>query len=659
MKNSLNKPQRRDKRLECSEDVPSNPSERPTFGDLVNRRMGRREFLMGTLAVSAAAGALKISPALCARARAGEPDTAAARFGFSELEASVDATHHVADGYDADVLIRWGDPVVPGAPAFDPMRQSADAQERQFGYNNDYIGYLVLPLGSANARHGLLCINHEYTNAELMFPSYARDTAETVEIEMAAHGASIVEVRRGADGKWRCVSTSRFNRRISSRRTAIGLSGPAAGHARLRTTADPGARQVKGTLHNCGGGITPWGTYLLAEENFHYYFGGRLPEEHPEQRNHSRYAVPGGAYGWHRYHQRFDVGHEPNEPNRFGWIVEVDPYDPRATPVKRTALGRFKHEGAATVLNADNRVVVYMGDDQCFEYVYKFVSRERFDPHNRAANRNLLDSGTLFVAKLSDDGTFVWLPLVFGTEALTPGNGFHSQADVVIEARRAADLLSATPMDRPEDVEANPKTGTVYVMLTNNALREPDDTNSMNPRGPNLSGHIVELIPENGDHGSTRGRWDLLVACGDPTQPHSGARWHPKISADGWFAGPDNCAVDARGRLWVATDGNSAMATGRSDGIWAIETDGERRGLPRHFFRGPVGAELCGPAFSPDDETLFLAVQHPAEAGEEWPAFARKSTFEDPSTRWPDFRPDMPPRPAVVVVTKKGGGKIG
>ena len=659
MKNSHDKLQRRDKRLEHSDDVPSNPSERPTFGDLVARRMGRRDFLLGTLAVSAAAGALKISPALYARARAGEPATATGRFGFPELKASVDATHHVADGYDADVLIRWGDPVVSGAPPFDPMRQSADAQERQFGYNNDYIGYLPLPIGSADARHGLLCINHEYTNAELMFPSDARDTAEAVEIEIAAHGASIVEVRRAADGKWRYVPDSRFNRRISPRRTVIELSGPATGHARLRTTADPDARQVKGTLHNCGGGITPWGTYLLAEENFHYYFGGRMPAEHPEQRNHSRYAVPGDAYGWHHYHRRFNVGHEPNEANRFGWIVEVDPYDPNAMPVKRTALGRFKHEGAATVLNADHRIVVYMGDDQCFEYVYKFVSHARFDPGNRAANRNLLDSGTLFVAKFSEDGALAWLPLVFGTGPLTPGNGFHSQADVVIEARRAADLLGATPMDRPEDVEANPKTGKVYIMLTNNALREPADTNSMNPRGPNLSGHIVELTPENGDHGSTRGRWELLVACGDPAQPHSGARWHPRISGDGWFAGPDNCAVDERGRLWVATDGNSAATTGRSDGIWAIETEGELRGLPRHFFRVPVGAEICGPAFSPDDETLFLAVQHPAEAGEEWPVFGRKSTFEDPSTRWPDFRPNMPPRPAVVAVTKRGGGKIG
>lgn len=645
--------------LKRSDDVSTNPTGHPTFGDLVTRRMGRREFLRGTLAVSAAAGALTMNPALCFRVRAAKPDTPAGQFGFPELNVGIDTTHHVAAGYDADVLIRWGDPVLPGAPAFDPMQQSADAQEWQFGYNNDYIGYVPLPLSSGNPAHGLLCVNHEYTNEELMFPNYAGDTAETVEIEMAAHGASIVEVRRSADGKWQYVPNSRFNRRISPRRTTIELSGPAAGHTRLKTTADPSARRVAGTLNNCGGGLTAWGTYLIAEENFHGYFGGRLPTDHPEQRNHRRYGVPGGAYGWHHYHQRFDVGQEPNEPNRFGWIVEVDPYDPNTSPVKRTALGRFKHEGAATLLNADGRVVVYMGDDQCFEYVYKFVTRGRFDSGDRAANRDLLDNGTLFVAKFNEDGTLEWLPLVFGNGALIPESGFHSQADVVIEARRAADLLGATPMDRPEDVEANPKTGKVYIMLSNNSKRTPQDAHAANPRGPNPYGHIVELTPESGDHGAIRGHWDLLVVCGDPSKPDCAALWHPKVTGNGWFTDPDNCAVDNRGRLWIATDDNSATTTGRSNGIWAIETDGDLRGLPRHFFRVPAGAELCGPAFSPDDETLFLAVQHPADNGEQWPVFARKSTFEDPSTRWPDFRPEIPPRPSVVVVTKQGGGKIG
>lgn len=659
MSQQLEEPQTRSQAYERSDDTPVNPTHSPTFGDVVARRMGRRDFLKGTLAVSAAAGMLTMSPMAFLGACVAKPRAAGGYFEFPELAVGVDATHHVAAGYDADVLIRWGDPVMPDAPAFDPMNQSADAQERQFGYNNDYIGYAPLPVGSGSADHGLLCINHECLDEELMFPNYAGDTAETVEIEMAALGASIVEVRRGADGKWRYVPGGRFNRRISTRSTAIEVAGPAAGHVRLETVADPSGRRVTGTVHNCAGGMTAWGTYLLAEENFHCYFGGELPLDHPEWHNHRRYGVPGGVYGWHRYHERFDVGREPNEPNRFGWIVEVDPYDPSAAPVKRTALGRFKHEGAATLLNKDSRVVVYMGDDQRFEYVYKFVTHGRFDPYDREANRNLLDTGTLFVAKFSEDGTFEWLPLVFGTGALTPENGFHSQADVMIEARRAADLLGATPMDRPEDVEANPKTGKVYVMLTNNSKRKPGDTNAVNPRGPNLHGHVVELTPENGDHAGLRGRWDLLVVCGDPTKPDSGARWHPKVTADGWFVGPDNGAVDNRGRLWIATDGNSAEATGRSDGLWAMETEGELRGLARHFFRVPAGAEICGPAFSPDDETLFLAVQHPARDGEQWPAFGRKSTFENPSTRWPDFQPDMPPRPAVVVVTKPGGGKIG
>ncbi|MDN5865749.1 MAG: PhoX family phosphatase, partial [Gammaproteobacteria bacterium] len=489
-------PQTSRRAVDDSDDVPVNPLHSPTFADVLARRLGRREFLRGTLAVSAAAGAFAITPVTLLGGCAAKPFTAGGHFDFPELDAGVDATHHVAAGYDADVLIRWGDPVLPDAPAFEPMNQSADAQERQFGYNNDYIGFAPLPIGSHSSEHALLCVNHEYTCQELMFPNYAGDTAQTVEIEMAAHGASIVEVRRGDGGKWQYVPNSRFNRRISTRSTIMAVSGPAAGHDRLKTTADPSGRRVIGTLSNCAGGMTPWGTYLLAEENFQHYFGGELAADHREQSNHRRYGVPDGKYGWHRYHQRFDVGREPNEPNRFGWIVEVDPYDPAATPVKRTALGRFKHEGAAVALNADNRVVVYMGDDQRFEYVYKFVSQGRFDAYDRKANRNLLDTGTLFAAKFSEDGMFEWLPLVFGTRALTPANGFASQADVVIEARRAADLLGATPMDRPEDVEANPKTGRVYIMLSNNSKRKPGDTNAANPRGPNPHGHIVELTPE-------------------------------------------------------------------------------------------------------------------------------------------------------------------
>jgi hypothetical protein len=332
--------------------------------------------------------------------------------------------------------------------------------------------------------------------------------------------------------------------------------------------------------------------------------------------------------------------------------------DPASIPVKRTAMGRFKHEGAAGIVNADGRYVVYQGDDERFDYVYRFVTEGRVDPQNRAANRDLLDRGTLSVARYDADGTMRWLPLIFGQGPLTPANGFSSQADVLIETRRAADLLGATKMDRPEDVEANPKTGKVYVLLTNNSRRRAEQVDPANPRADNRFGHIVEMIPPNGDHAAEAFRWEVLLRCGDPSVAAVGASFNPATTKDGWFGMPDNCAVDAQGRLWIATDGNSPAKTGRADGLWAIETEGAARATSKLFFRCPNGAELCGPSFTADDETLFVAIQHPGEADDDDPK-APPATFEAPSTRWPDFDPAIPPRPSVVVVTKRGGGKIG
>jgi secreted PhoX family phosphatase len=566
---------------------------------------------------------------------------------------------HVAEGYDVQILLRWGDPLFPDAPEFDPQAQTAEKQRRQFGYNTDYVGYIPLD-GSSN--HGLLVVNHEYTNEELMFPgvgvqdakdaNFSKMTPELVDIEIAAHGGSVVEIKRQPNGQWQVVKDSKCTCRITAD-TPMEITGPAAGHDRMKTSHDPVGRRVRGMINNCAGGVTPWGTWLSCEENFNGYFWGKLPDAHAEAANYKRYRVGTPTYAWGKFHDQFDLAKEPNEPNRFGWVVEIDPFDPNWTPKKRTALGRTKHEGAAGIVNRDDRYVIYLGDDERFDYVYKFVTDGKVDRSDRAANFDLLDSGTLFVARYDPDGSGTWLPLAHGQGPLTQANGFNSQADVLIETRRAADLVGATKMDRPEDVEANPKTNRVYVMLTNNTRRKDDQVNSANPRANNAFGHIIEMMPQDGDHASTRFTWEVLVKCGDPSVATVGATFSSETTRNGWFGMPDNCAIDSQGRLWIATDGNDANATGRADGLWALDTDGEARGTSRHFFRVSAGAEMCGPFFTQNDETLFLAVQHPGEAEEGAPA-----TFENPATRWPDFKDGMPPRPSVLAVTKRGGGRI-
>jgi secreted PhoX family phosphatase len=362
-------------------------------------------------------------------------------------------------------------------------------------------------------------------------------------------------------------------------------------------------------------------------------------------------------HGWARFHDRFDLQKTPNEPNRFGWVVEIDPYDPNSTPVKRTSLGRYKHEAATTALTPDGRVVVYSGDDQRFEYLYRFVSRDRFNPDDRAANKDLLDHGTNSVARFNDDGGVEWLPLVFGEGPLTPANGFRNQADIVIDIRRAADLVKATPMDRPEDVEPSPTTGKVYVVLTNNTSRKAAQVDKANPRADNKYGQILELTPPDRDgkpdHAAATFQWDMFIMAGNPADPAHGARYGEGISPSGWLACPDNIAFDARGRLWIATDqGEQQSVNGIGDGIWACDTSGPGRAVTRMFFRTPTGAEMCGPAFTPDDRSLFVAVQHPANDDP-------TTTYATPSTRWPDFQEGMPPRPSVVSIVKRDGGVIG
>lgn len=651
----------RTSQLEENDGPGHNPTDNATMGELIAARFSRRGFLKGSLAVSAIAATVSPMALLLADDARAENKSA---FSFEEVEAGIDEKHHVAAGYDADVLLRWGDGLFPDSPEFDPLNQTPESQARQFGYNNDYVGYIPI---DGSSEHGILVVNHEYTNEHLMFPGIVKVAdgkievapadQRRVDIEMAAHGGTIVEIKK-TDGKWQVVKDGKLNRRITAS-TEMQLSGPVAGHDRVKTKADPSGTRVFGTINNCAGGVTPWGTYVMAEENIHGYFSGELPADSKEAVNYKRLGLPEGSYAWGTFHERFDVSKDPNEANRFGWIVEVDVNDPTSVPKKRTSMGRFKHEGAESIVAKDGRVVFYLGDDERFDYVYKFVTTGKFNADDRAANLDLLDDGTLYVAKFDAEGTISWLPVVHGTGPLTAENGFASQADVLIETRRAGDLLGATKMDRPEDIQPNAVNGKVYVMLTNNTKRKDDQVDTANPRAKNAFGHIIEIAEDGGDFTATKGKWEILLKCGDPSVAEVGSSFSTETTKNGWFGMPDNCAVDADGRLWVSTDGNSPKETGRTDGIWAVDTEGAARATSKLFFRVPIGAEMCGPLLLPDMATMMVAVQHPADGGEDWEGFGRPSYYEDLSTRWPDFKDNMPVRPSVLAITKKGGGKIG
>nr|WP_258404954.1 PhoX family phosphatase [Streptomyces sp. FR1] len=647
----------------CSHEAP-NHSLNPYFGDIVHRALSRRGVLKSSavLALASAAGAAQTSTAAAATRPAGDHLPRGLRFE-SVPPNTADAVT-IPPGYAQQTVIRWGDPVLHGAPRFDARRQSAQAQALQFGYNCDYMALLDLP----GHRHGekLLVVNHEYTNEEIMFYGYdpAHPTREQVETAWAAHGLTVLVVRADRhSGRLWPVTGDVLNRRITAT-TPIRFTGPAAGSDLLKTTADPTGTTVLGTLNNCGGGTTPWGTVLSGEENFNQYFANAAAVTDPTSKQRlSRYGLPTGSSGrkWERFDPRFDISKEPNEPNRHGWIVEIDPHDPTSTPRKLTALGRFKHEAAEPRLTADGRVALYMGDDERFDYLYKYVSTHAYKKGNsRAArkhNRRLLDDGTLYVAKftgdspaaeidgtgkLPEDGSFdgsgEWIPLASGTTSYVEG---MSAEEVYVFTRLAADKVGATKMDRPEDVEPHPHTGRVYVALTNNKDRgaagkaDPDEAN---PRKGNKHGHILELDERRSDAAAKSFRWRLMLVCGDPEDPSTYFAGFDKRQVSP-ISCPDNIAFDDHGNLWLATDG---AALGSNDGLFAVPVKGPHRGHVKQFLTVPVGAETCGPIITED--RILIAAQHPGEVD--------GSTTETPASVWPDG-PGSVPRPSVVTVWKE------
>lgn len=656
----------------CSHAVP-NVSGGAYFGDLVRNAVSRRGVLRGGAMAVLAVGAGGVLTACSDDASAGEtpaPGTGdlgpvARGTDFTPVAPNTTDAVTVPDGYDQAVVIRWGDPVLPDAPAFDIANQTAAAQEKQFGFNNDFAGLLPVE-GVPNAY--LLVVNHEYTTEPFMFAGYDAEnpTEEQVRIGWANHGLSVVQVK-GEPGTGRLTPEfGQYNRRITGL-TEFAVTGPAAGSDLLKTTADPTGTRVLGTLNNCSGGLTPWGTVLSGEENFNQYFANAEQVTDPVVAGRlARYGIEGGASErkWERFDPRFDVTATPNEVNRFGWVVEVNPWDATSVPVKHTALGRFKHEAATIHVTADGTVVAYSGDDERFDYMYKFVSsRKMQDGNSQAAmrhNMTLLDAGTLYVAQLTGDnpdaidgtgtlpeggaftGAGTWIPLLRtnedgSAESLVDG---MSADEVAVFTRLAGDKVGATKMDRPEDFEPNPATGKVYVALTNNSKRGVDGkpaADEANPRVNNKNGQVLEI---DDDHAGTAFTWNLLLVCGDPE------------AADTYFGGfdksqvspiscPDNLAFDPHGNLWISTDGNALKS---NDGLFAVVLDGPRRGETKQFLTVPIGAETCGPIVQ--ENRVVVCVQHPGETDD--------ASWDAPASHWPDGGAAQP-RPAVVAAWKSGG----
>ncbi|MCH8612736.1 PhoX family protein [Arsenicicoccus dermatophilus] len=654
----------------CSQTIP-NTSDNETFASIATAALSRRSVLgaAGALALAFGATTAGADDAAALDAQRGDGKGSGKKrpgrvsgldfMGIAPVAATVDRLT-VPGGFEYHPIIRWGDPILKGAPVFDPEHQTPAAQAMQFGYNNDYTDIIVTDKKGTQA---LLVCNHEYTNENIMFPP-TMDKAEAIKVAWAAHGLSIVELTRPRAGeRWSYRRAGRLNRRITLD-TPFVVDGPAAGSTLLCTKEDPTGRLVRGTMNNCSGGTTPWGTVVSGEENFNQYFKaeGTSKEE-------KRYglAPTQDTRGWAEVDPRWDArtAEFKNEPNRFGWIVEVDPMDPRSTPVKHTAMGRFKHEGANIVIADDGHAVAYMGDDEKFDYVYKFVSKRRYDsrPGEAARKRNLhlLSEGDLYVAQFTgdgledgvSDGSGEWIPLTKDGRSMVKG---FTLEQVLVYTRLAADAAvgsngkGPTKMDRPEDVQPNTITGRIYVVCTNNSDRGkegkagPDEAN---PRALNKDGHVVEITEVGGHHTGTKFSWNLVLVCGDPKT--AGTYFGGYQGPVAPISCPDNVAFDSRGDMWLATDGMPSSLK-YDDGLFHVELSGPDRGRVTQFLAVPTEAETCGPVVHDRDGSVFVAVQHPGEDG----------TWADQHSHFPDYvKQSMGgrfagPRPTIVQVRRIG-----
>lgn len=570
--------------------------------------------------------------------------------GFNGIASSTEDIIKVPKGYEAKPLISWGDKLFSKANAFDERKiidKKAIANANlTFGDNTDGMAYFPL-----NQNRGILAVNNEYINPELMFNHKGKDTnLNDVKYMQNSLGVSIFEIAKDKGGYYKVVLDSKYNRKITAH-TAMKVSGYAKGSPLLQTKADKKGQTIKGTLNNCANGQTPWGTYLSCEENFDDFFGCS-DKNFAFTEAQKRYGLTQKSLYGFELDSRFDIAKTPNEPNRFGYVVEIDPYDANSTPIKRTSLGRFKHENAEIVISKDGRVVVYMGDDEANEFLYKFVSKNTYDKENKSANKDILDEGTLYVAKFYDnghnlDGKGEWIELVWGKNGLDKSNGFESQADICVNTRIAASIVGATPMDRPEWIAADNKGQYIYATMTNNTKRKANETNSANPRANNLYGQIIRFRESGDNHTGSKFSYNIFALAGNPLIYKKGdlRAGSSNITKDNLFNSPDGLKFDRFGRLWIETDGKYSNkgeyeGMGNNQMLCANPNTGEIR----RFLTAPIASEVTGIAFSPDNEVMFVGIQHPGE-------------FLAPS-HYPNGGKSTP-RSTIIQIKKSDGGVVG
>ncbi|SNY49875.1 hypothetical protein SAMN06297280_1567 [Arsukibacterium tuosuense] len=654
-------------------DPQTNFSVNPTFAAIVESRMARRRFLKGSVGAAVAAiigsslTACSSSDNEAAPAPVVPPVAEAPLLGFAAVAASRVDTVLVPEGYSASVLLPWGTPLAGDYPAYlaDASNTGQD-QEQQVGMHHDGMHFFPIDARSngSSSTEGLLVFNHEYIDHNLIHPNgidAIPRLADQVRKEMAAHGVSVAHIQQQADGSWQLVNNSPFNRRITAA-TPMELAGPVRGSNKVVTKYSPEGSRTRGTLNNCGNGFTPWGTYLTCEENWAGYFVNTDAEQ---PREHQRYGVSGsnGRYFWETatpaadQYQRFNASATAasasedyrNEPNTYGWIVEIDPFNPDSVPQKRTALGRFGHEGIIFgKLEEGKPLVLYSGDDSRFEYIYKFVSAAPY--YQNTAGGHLLNDGVLYVARFNDDGSGEWLPLDinnadFQTKASAAGVAFADQADVLLNTRLAADVSGATKMDRPEWGAVHPDTGEVYFTLTNNTRRTAEQLDAANPRANNTTGHIIRWH-ERDTQEALAFDWDIFLLAGDVGTETPGTEL--VLDADNHLASPDGLWFDKNGLLWIQTDmSGSQQGEGPYGNNQMLVADPVTRQMKR-FLVGPTDCEVTGISATPDMKTLFVNIQHPGD----------RSSPDNFTSHWPDGGSSRA-RSATVVITKDDGGVIG